>query len=119
MELVMKYRAKDGATFDSIDECRAYEAELPKDSYVMLDCCGNKTEDTDKALGVYIADEESAKALLKRFRSVGSPYEGLDEDSIGAYYWNDMLDRYEYFDETQIPVIVGLVNAVYRGRIND
>ena len=119
MELVMKYKAKDGATFDSINECRAHEAELVKDGYVMLNRDGNKTEDPDEAMGVYIADEESAKALLKRFRLVGSPYEGLDEDSIGAYYWNDMLDRYEYFDETQISVIVGLVNTIYGGRIND
>lgn len=119
MELVMKYRAKDGATFDSINECRAHEAELVKNDYVMLDRDGNKTEDPDEAMGVYIADEKSAKALLKRFRLVGSPYEGLDEDSIGAYYWNDMLDRYEYFDETQISVIVGLVNTVYERRANE
>lgn len=119
MELVMKYRAKDGVTFDSVNECRAHEAALVKDSYVMLNRDGNKTEDPDEAMGVYIADEESAKALLKRFRSVGSPYEGLDEDSIGAYYWNDMLDRYEYFDETQISVIVGLVNIIYERSAND
>lgn len=119
MELVMKYRAKDGVTFDSVNECRAHEAALVKDSYVMLNRDGNKTEDPDEAMGVYIADEESAKALLKRFRSVGSPYEGLDEDSIGAYYWNDMLDRYEYFDETQISVIAGLVNTIYERRAND
>ena len=69
MELVMKYKAKDGVTFDSVNECRAHEVALVKDSYVMLNRDGNKTEDPDEAMGVYIPDEESAKALLKRFRS--------------------------------------------------
>ena len=119
MELVMKYKAKDGKTFDLAQECLSYEAGLANNNYAMFDYRGNKTDDPDSAIGVYIGDEMSAKALLEKFRIAGNPCDGLDEDSTGAYCWNDMSDRYEWFDSSLMPVIVSLVNTVYKEHTND
>lgn len=119
MELIMKYRAKDGMTFDSAKECKEYEANIANDDYVMFDYRGEKTTEPDEAIGIYIGNELSARTLLEKFRIAGSPCEGLDEDSTGAYCWNDMSERYEWVDDVNLPVINSLINAVYGGRTND
>lgn len=119
MELVMKYKAKDGTIFDSAGECEEYEANLLNDDYVMFNYRGEETTDPDAAFGIYIGNELSAEALLEKFRIAGIPYPGLEEDSIGAYCWNDLSERYEWVDAKMLPVINSLVNAVYGGRIND
>ena len=79
------YRANDGTIFESAKECVKYEREHP--AFLMYGIDG-KTTDPDKAYLVILNSKEGAKSFISLCNDRESPYNGIDEDSVGFFIWN-------------------------------
>ena len=79
------FRADDGTIFESAKECVEYEKKHP--AFLMYGADG-KTTDPDGAHLVILSNKEGAKSFISLCKDRESPYNGIDEDSIGAFIWN-------------------------------
>ena len=79
------FRADDGTIFESAKECVEYEREHPA---LLMYGIDGKTTDPDKAYLVILSSKEGAKSFISLSKDRECPYDGIDEDSIGAFIWN-------------------------------
>ena len=79
------FRADDGTIFESAKECVEYEREHPA---LLMYGIDGKTTEPDKAYLVILSCKEGAKSFISLCKDRESPYDGIDEDSIGAFIWN-------------------------------
>lgn len=79
------FRADDGTIFESAKECVEYEKKHP--AFLMYGANG-KTTDPDSAYLVILGSKEGAKSFISLCEDRESHYNGIDEDSIGAFIWN-------------------------------
>ena len=94
------YKTIDGKEFDNeFDACR--HEDCIKDGIIMLDRNGKPTDETCKALFVWLRDVDAnlafhAMAKEQRDGFVSSITEGED---WGLYYWEEGYDEYRWVDK--------------------
>lgn len=116
------YYAIDGTEFKDKRECLEHEKEIRdkfaqdgKDYLYMYNRNGEGVEDPDEAYLIYIQSsamhyddmEKGACYFINLSNNQGSPYDGINDESAGWYYWNENIDSYCWMDED-------LVEAIYK-----
>lgn len=89
------FRANDGTIFESAKECVEYEREHPA---LLMYGIDGKTTDPNRAYLVILSGKEGAKSFISLCNDREAPYDGIDEDSVGAFIWN-CEPRYVEIDE--------------------
>ena len=79
------FRADDGTIFESSKECAEYEKKHP--AFLMYGIDG-ETTNPDRAYLVILNSKEGAKSFISLCKDKESPYDGIYEDSVGAFIWN-------------------------------
>ena len=79
------FLSDDGTIFESAIECVEYEREHPA---LLMYGIDGKTTDPDKAYLVILSSKEGAKSFISLCKDRESPYDGIDEDSVGFFIWN-------------------------------
>ena len=79
------FQADDGTIFESAKECVEYEREH---SALLMYGIDGKTTDPVKAYLVILSSKEGAKRFISLCNDRESYYNGIDEDSVGAFIWN-------------------------------
>lgn len=88
------YEAFDGKQFSDCDECLAYE--LGKTSPRMYDSFGDVTYDANCAKYVMLPSKEATKEFIDLCEKEGAEYEGINEYSLGLYFW--VIEEQKYVE---------------------
>lgn len=101
------YRAEDGTEFETEKECYEYERSMLLDGVVMWDRSGDHTERTEAALWVYLSSNtpNTAKNFIEACKREGTQYEGIAEEDVGLFYWDEWDSMYRYLDREQIAAL--------------
>lgn len=110
MEKIVKYKAYDGAEFDTEAECLAHESES---GLYMFDADGQRVHSTRDAMIVYIAPgaKHAYRTFYKMCEMEDISYGGVVEDEDDArekdeeglddmlYIWDEWEDYYRIVDD--------------------
>lgn len=97
------YEAEDGKHFDNEEACRAYESRITPRLY---DSFGDVAYDTNCAKYVMLPSKEATKEFIDLCEKENAEYEGINEYSLGLYFWVIEEQKYVEIDvEAMLHVI--------------
>lgn len=110
MEIV--YRAFDGTEFRTKDACAQYERNsIGLKGIRMWDFSGKPTEETNNAYFLHLDDEEEyAKVFIAMSENDDGCHDGIEDDDIGWYYWDEYNERYVFMERDIILAFAKAVN---------
>ena len=102
MEII--YRAFDGETFTTPEECLKHEKKNPR--FIMFDTEGNLVHHPEKCCLLQIVDQvDGAAAFVRLNERLGTDHSGIDIFEGAGWYWWDG-EEYYWLDPVMLKALV-------------